>query len=409
MAGADITACSLLAADGCCPAGCNTATDLDCAPGCGNGVKDQGETCDPGAPAGCPASCPAVDPANACQKITLANPGTCQAACVNDAIQTACTNGDGCCPSGCNANNDNDCTPKCGNSVVEKGEACDPLTSCPTKCAQVGCQLYDVANAGTCQATCVAGRLQTACVSGDGCCAPGCNANNDNDCKGVCGNSIVEGGETCDGNCPTLCPKTAYSCYERVGDPKTCNVDCKSPVVSCGATSDACCPYIQRSVTHGCDAGADVDCNGKGWTFAQLDPVLLKSGCVDVEVLGIETGGAYDVTTCAPPGATEKGVGDPSITRIVDPDSGVVYTAANDNCSDPTALPNLAKSDCTNVDGKLTMACASPSPGGFISGQTKGRFIVRVCGTETKVPLYVWFNATQKPLQGRVVVVTTIQ
>jgi cysteine-rich repeat protein len=38
---------------------------------------------------------------------------------------TACVNGDGCCPSGCNANNDNDCASVCGNQVVEPGEVCD--------------------------------------------------------------------------------------------------------------------------------------------------------------------------------------------------------------------------------------------------------------------------------------------
>jgi cysteine-rich repeat protein len=34
-------------------------------------------------------------------------------------------NGDGCCPAGANANNDNDCQPVCGNKVVEGTEQCD--------------------------------------------------------------------------------------------------------------------------------------------------------------------------------------------------------------------------------------------------------------------------------------------
>jgi cysteine-rich repeat protein len=38
---------------------------------------------------------------------------------------TACTAGDGCCPSGCNATNDSDCAAVCGNGVVEPGEICD--------------------------------------------------------------------------------------------------------------------------------------------------------------------------------------------------------------------------------------------------------------------------------------------
>ena len=37
-------------------------------------------------------------------------------------------------------------------------------------------------------------------VDGDGCCAPGCNATNDSDCTPICGNGVVEAGETCDGD-----------------------------------------------------------------------------------------------------------------------------------------------------------------------------------------------------------------
>jgi cysteine-rich repeat protein len=38
---------------------------------------------------------------------------------------TSPLNGDGCCPSGANANNDNDCAPVCGNKLVEPTEGCD--------------------------------------------------------------------------------------------------------------------------------------------------------------------------------------------------------------------------------------------------------------------------------------------
>ena len=40
----------------------------------------------------------------------------------------------------------------------------------------------------------------SACTAGDGCCPAGCHANNDSDCKAVCGNGQVEasGGELCD-------------------------------------------------------------------------------------------------------------------------------------------------------------------------------------------------------------------
>ncbi|QRN93030.1 hypothetical protein JRI60_27905 [Archangium violaceum] len=38
---------------------------------------------------------------------------------------SACVADDGCCPSGCNANNDTDCQPACGNGQVETDEVCD--------------------------------------------------------------------------------------------------------------------------------------------------------------------------------------------------------------------------------------------------------------------------------------------
>ncbi len=114
-----------MSGDGCCPTGCTHATDSDCAANCGNGVVDSGETCDTGIPAGqtgaCPTSC---NDGNACTTDTLLSGGTCMATCSHTTI-TACTGGDGCCASGCNANNDSDCQPRCGNGVVESGEQCD--------------------------------------------------------------------------------------------------------------------------------------------------------------------------------------------------------------------------------------------------------------------------------------------
>ena len=110
--------------DGCCPAGANSGNDNDCAPGCGNGVVDSGETCDTGITTG-PGSCPTTCNDNmACTNNVLANAGTCTAACTFPPI-TTCTNGDGCCPTGCNANNDDTCQPVCGNGVVEGTEQCD--------------------------------------------------------------------------------------------------------------------------------------------------------------------------------------------------------------------------------------------------------------------------------------------
>ena len=48
-----------------------------------------------------------------------------------------------------------------------------------------------------CSAACVATPV-TACVGGDGCCPPGCTAVDDSDCPAICGDGVVETGETCD-------------------------------------------------------------------------------------------------------------------------------------------------------------------------------------------------------------------
>jgi cysteine-rich repeat protein len=110
--------------DGCCPAGANATTDGDCLAVCGNGVVEPSETCDIGIASGagaCPTTC---QDGVACTADTLGNAGTCQAVCVFPPITTPAS-GDGCCPPGANATTDGDCTPVCGNTVVEPGEQCD--------------------------------------------------------------------------------------------------------------------------------------------------------------------------------------------------------------------------------------------------------------------------------------------
>lgn len=109
-------------------AGAKDATaDADVeASACGDGVVDTalGELCDTAIEAGagaCPTTC--VDIV-ACTADVIVEAGTCAAACTHTPI-IAPANGDGCCPPGANAANDNDCTPICGDGVLEPGEACD--------------------------------------------------------------------------------------------------------------------------------------------------------------------------------------------------------------------------------------------------------------------------------------------
>ena len=101
-----ITTCA--SGDGCCPSGCTSASDADCSKTCGNGLMEAGEKCDtaiaPAQPGSCPTSC---NDGLACTTDTLLGAGTCDAQCAHAAVST-CTDGDGCCPSGCPS--DSDCT-----------------------------------------------------------------------------------------------------------------------------------------------------------------------------------------------------------------------------------------------------------------------------------------------------------
>ncbi len=247
---APVTACD--DGDLCCPSDCNMLTDDDCSANCGNGVVEPGETCDP--PASCPSSCADGNPCTA-DSIT-GSAVNCNAACSNVTI-TTCVGGDGCCPSGCNAVNDPDCSPVCGNLVVEPGETCDPAATCPTTCndglpctadTMTGSQL-------TCDVACTNTTITT-CTGGDGCCPSSCNANTDSDCAPVCGNTVVEPGETCDppGSCPSSCndgnPCTADAL---VGNAATCTAACTATAITTCVGGDGCCPT-------GCNANTDSDC-----------------------------------------------------------------------------------------------------------------------------------------------------
>lgn len=156
------------------------------------------------------------------------------------------------------------CKLACGDGVVEKTEKCDTKIAagqdgaCPTECTNAPtCQVGKVAGSA-CQAACEYGPV-TDCKDGDGCCGQGCDGSNDSDCTAMCGNGKLEPGETCDpsGTCPTSCDDDdACTTDTTTGAPSTCDVACThTAITACSMTSDGCCPA-------GCDGTSDADCSG---------------------------------------------------------------------------------------------------------------------------------------------------
>jgi hypothetical protein len=147
-------------------------------PTCGDGVVEADETCDP--PASCPTQC---DDGESCTtQLLQGDAASCTAACETIPIND-CGPPDGCCLPGCDVNLDADCT--CGNGIIEPGETCDG--NCPLNCDDgSSCTLdQQTGDITSCDVVCTHDPILN-CISGDGCCPPGCGLVDDNDCGGTC-------------------------------------------------------------------------------------------------------------------------------------------------------------------------------------------------------------------------------
>lgn len=229
--------------DGCCPEGCDATTDSDCGNTCGDAVVEAPETCD----GNCPTEC---NDGNACTADALVGSAVqCSARCSFEPI-SACANGDGCCPSGCTAERDNDCAPveMCGNGVVDAGELCDG--NCPSSCNDGNVCTMDrlTGSASTCDAQCTSSPIN-ACANGDGCCPAGCTSANDNDCACVpktCAQLGAECGSVDNGCNQTISCTNTCSSIEVCSGTNRCveenfiGQDCND-YPDCGSSQDAAC------------------------------------------------------------------------------------------------------------------------------------------------------------------------
>jgi cysteine-rich repeat protein len=228
--------------------------DSNCHFTCGNGVLDSavGETCDTAIASGDGACATSCDDGQACTTDVISG-SECTTTCVHAAI-TGPADGDGCCPSGANANNDDDCTAMCGNGILEPGELCDTgitagAGACPASCDDgVACTTDTLMNPNSCQATCSHTPI-TQPKNGDGCCPAGATTANDNDCQAGCGNGVVDPGETCDtaittgaGKCPTSCNDGVACTTDVLINPGTCTVVCSYQPITNPINNDGCCP-----------------------------------------------------------------------------------------------------------------------------------------------------------------------
>jgi hypothetical protein len=261
------------AGDRCCPAGATGVVDPDCPAICGNKIVEPGETCDKGlvAPAAgaCPSTCTTPLPACLTRRLE-GRTDDCTARCIDDSGPPLCSaSADGCCSERCTSANDPDCSPSCGNAVVEASETCDMAIApgspgaCPTACEDsVSCTSDILVSRGTCNARCAHLPITTT-SSGDGCCPPGANPALDGDCPAQCGDAMVTAPrETCDsaiaagqpGACPASCPAPA-GCVRAtlMGSPATCTSRCLMEMVKACDHGDGCCPA-------GCNRKSDDDC-----------------------------------------------------------------------------------------------------------------------------------------------------
>jgi cysteine-rich repeat protein len=244
--------------DSCCPQDANAESDNDCKPSCGNGKLEAGEHCDP--IASCPnaTTCKATD---AClQASVTGNASECTAECKLTPI-SACQDHDNCCPAGCKAALDADCSASCGDRVIDATETCEAQTAqpCPANCDDRDACTTDVmtGSADTCNVVCTHAPIATASLVVDGCCPPGASANTDADCAAACGNGMIESGELCDGNCASSAADCAdnMSCTADRVSGTLCTRQCvHSPITMPSLTSDSCCPSAGN-------ANSDADCS----------------------------------------------------------------------------------------------------------------------------------------------------
>ena len=255
-----------------CTAVCQHGPSPGCKAGCGDGVLQPHELCDPAIPPEAPGACPAsCDDGSACTVDSRSGtPKDCSVQCKHTSIRD-CVAGDGCCPLGCPPQVDSDCTDVCGNGILGPNELCDPLIpegapgACPTRCDDGKVCTSDrlLGDPSHCNVRCEF-RTISYCEPGDGCCPWICGFYDDSDCPPPAGGAGVPC--TTDSDCllPGAAPGLRCLTQEQTGWP--------GGVCSLGCMTQGDCPQASRCVDLAeikervCLPGCldDVDCKRPG-------------------------------------------------------------------------------------------------------------------------------------------------
>ena len=226
----------------------------------------------------------------------------------------------------------------CGNGALDPGEVCDPSIesgegACPNSCSAPACSTAVLdGDANTCTARCIVEPI--ACANGDGCCPTGCDSTTDSDCTNTCGDGVVEGPESCDGDCPATCP-SPEACTEGVvkGSADTCSVRCDFVPIQLCDDGDGCC-------LPGCTVDDDSDCS------------QVVGDCGNGTIDEGETCDGDCPTSCASPnacvGATLVGTADSCDARCET--TPVQVCQGGDGCC-PAACTPSNDSDCSGACG----------------------------------------------------------
>jgi len=157
--------------------------------------------------------------------------------------------------------------------LLALGAACLSLVAAHTACGSSG----SINGAGGQDSTGITSSADT---------GGGVGSSTSNGGAGMCGDGIVDGDETCDGDCPADCDDMdACTVDSLVGAASTCDVMCTNDAITaCEATADGCCPA-------GCDITTDPDCAPRVLMIHRSDDVT----AIDLQTLLDGTGEFFSV------------------------------------------------------------------------------------------------------------------